>query len=143
MTVKIHDLGDSRMITSIIADDGMGIVGKGESGFVEVRQIDIPREVKSDELNYYIELPIGTNYGGVMKYSRWGIIKALEKRGLADAFDSYLAEKKAAFRRFYGPNYFAADDADFKAMLTTLQGAFKLTDADIAAILAESPYTDD
>ena len=61
MTVKIHDLGDSRMITSIIADDGMGIVGKGESGFVEVRQIDIPREVKSDELNYYIELPIGTN----------------------------------------------------------------------------------
>lgn len=81
--------------------------------------------------------------GESMKYSRWGIIKALEKRGLADQFDAYLAENKAAFRRFYGPNYFAADDADFKAMLTTLQGAFKLTDADIAAILAESPYTDD
>lgn len=78
-----------------------------------------------------------------MKYSRWGIIKALEKRGLADAFDAYLDANKAAFRRFYGPNYFAADDADFKAMLTTLQGAFKLTDADIADILTESPYTDD
>ena len=78
-----------------------------------------------------------------MKYSRWGIIKALEKRGLADQFDAYLAENKAAFRRFYGPNYFAADDADFKATLATLQVAFKLTDADIAAILTESPYTDD
>lgn len=78
-----------------------------------------------------------------MKYSRWGIIKALEKRGLADAFDAYLDANKAAFRRFYGPQFFAADDADFKEMLKTLQGAFKLSDEDIAAILAESPYTPD
>lgn len=76
-----------------------------------------------------------------MKYSRWGIIKALEKRGLADAFDAYLDANKAAFRRFYGPSFFAADDPDFKEMLKTLQGAFKLTDEDVAAILAESPYT--
>lgn len=81
--------------------------------------------------------------GEMMKYSRWGIIKALEKRGLADAFDAYLDANKAAFRRFYGPSFFAADDPDFKEMLKTLQGAFKLTDEDIAAILAESPYTPD
>lgn len=78
-----------------------------------------------------------------MKYSRWGIIKALEKRGLADQFDAYLMANKAAFRRFYGPSYFRADNTDFKEMLSTLQKEFSLTDADIAAILAESPYTDD
>ena len=79
----------------------------------------------------------------VMKYSRWGIIKALEKRGLADAFDAYLDATPAAFRRFYGPQFFRADDADFKEMLATLAAAFSLNDADIAAILAESPYTED
>lgn len=81
--------------------------------------------------------------GGAMKYSRWGIIKALEKRGLADSFDAYLDATPAAFRRFYGPQFFRADDADFKEMLKTLQVAFKMTDADIAAILAESPYIED
>ena len=81
--------------------------------------------------------------GGVTKYSRWGIIKALEKRGLADAFDAYLDSNNVAFRRFYGPQFFLADDADFKEMLKTLAAAFKLTDADIAAILAESPYIED
>lgn len=78
-----------------------------------------------------------------IKYSRWGIIKALEKRGIADQFDAYLDATPAAFRRFYGPQFFRADDADFKEMLATLAAAFKMTDADIAAILAESPYTED
>lgn len=76
-----------------------------------------------------------------MKYSRWGIIKALEKRGLADQFDAYLTANKAAFRRFYGPQFFLSDDADFKEMLKTFQDAFSLSDDYVAAILAESPYT--
>ena len=129
MTIVVNDNS-----CDIIADEGRAIRRIGGNDVFD--SVSVPLSMKDGWEDCEKEVDC-------MKYSRWGIIKALEKRGLADAFDSYLAENKAAFRRFYGPNYFAADDSDFKAMITTLQGAFKLTDADIAAILAESPYTDD
>ena len=122
----------------LIADDGK-VYTNGETCGKEV--------VLTDEANpakwWQIDETSAPQDGGALRFSRWGIIKALEKRGLADAFDAYLDSNKAAFRRFYGPQFFRADDADFKEMLKTLQGAFSMTDADIAAILAESPYIED
>lgn len=133
-----HDI--IRGVNRYTAGEGKGFIGKNETGIVQSTELWLGGTSVIDD---YLELPIGTNYGGAMKYSRWGIIKALEKRGLADAFDAYLDANKAAFRRFYGPTNFRADDADFKEMIKTLQGAFKLSDEDVAAILAESPYTPD
>lgn len=123
-------------MVKLTADDGK-VYTNGET---YGREICLPDSADSSVWYQIEESEAGKE---PMKYSRWGIIKALEKRGLADQFDAYLTANNAAFRRFYGPSYFRADNTDFKAMLSTLQKAFSLTDADIAAILAESPYTED
>lgn len=77
---------------------------------------------------------------GVARYSRWGIIKAIEKRGLADAFDEYLKSDNRAFRSFYGPEWFESTDERFVEMVKTIQQSFGLTDKQIAEILSESLY---
>lgn len=118
----------------IMADDGKAIRRIGDTEYSTVTRVSLSH---NDSANNWDDC----YYGVPPKFSRWGIIKALEKRGLADAFDAYLDANKAAFRRFYGPQFFAADDADFKDMLKTVQAAFKLSDDDIAAILNESPHT--
>lgn len=78
--------------------------------------------------------------GIVSRYSRWGVIKAIEKRGLADLFDEYLKNDNRAFRSFYGPEWFEASDARFQEMVKTIQRLFELTDEQVAEILSESLY---
>lgn len=92
----------------------------------------------ADSGRVYIETdePVGEP----VRYSRWGIIKAIEKRGLADAFDEYLKNDNRAFRSFYGPEWFEANDERFREMVKTIRRSFELTDAQIAEILSESLY---
>ena len=118
----------------LTAENGKAIRRKGDADYSTVTRVAL---TSSDSADYWDDC----YYGVPPKYSRWGFIYLLEMRGLADKFDAYLDANKAAFRRFYGPQFFNGDDPDFKEMLKTFQDAFSLSDDYVAAILAESPYT--
>ena len=145
MTVKKNDIGDSKAVTSVIADEGMGIVRRGEKCVVEVRQIDIPHEVDEKELAEFIELPLGLDYSGT-KYSTLSIKRELDKLIREDGMSAWkrakgLLQDAEYWDDFILANYLSEQDNVFKTACGAIVERGIVTQEELDALLPKCIWT--
>lgn len=147
MTVKKNDIGDSKVVTSVIADEGMGIVRRDEKCVVEVRQIDIPHEVDEKELAEFIELPLGLDYSGT-KYSTLSIKRELAKLIREDGISAWkraktLLQDAEYWDDFILANYLIEQDEAFKAACAGMVASGVVTDEELKELLPRCIWSAD
>lgn len=131
-----HDI--IRGMDRYTADEGKGFIGKGEVGTVVSGELWL---CKNASINDYLELPLGTEIGELMKYSARAILRELRAIGKYEAFRQLLTSIGYDWE-FLSANYLAEDDEDFKRLKTAVVEAGIVGSMDeLDAMLAKCIWT--